>query len=142
MVADAILDTNVLVAATAPDRPGHEAAWDLLDGAERLATTPQIVREFLVVATRPPRANGLGLSVEVAVANVEIYLERLALLAEDARVVSRLRTLVAAGRAQGVPIHDANIVASALVHGARRIVTGNIRHFERFADLIPVEALN
>jgi predicted nucleic acid-binding protein len=107
-----------------------------------LATTPQIVREFLVVATRPPRANGLGLSVEVAVANVEIYLERLALLAEDARVVSRLRTLVAAGRAQGVPIHDANIVASALVHGARRIVTGNIRHFERFADLIPVEALN
>jgi predicted nucleic acid-binding protein len=141
MVVDAILDTNVLVAATAPVRPGHEAAWRLLDGSDRLAVTPQVVREFLVVATRPREVNGLGLPAEIAVANVETYLERLALPPEDARVVTRLRSLVVAGRARGVAIHEANIVASAMVHGATRIVTDNVRHFERFADLVTIEPL-
>ena len=38
-------------------------------------------------------------------------------------------------------MHDANVVAVALAHGAAAIVTDNRRHFSRFADLIAIEGL-
>lgn len=38
-------------------------------------------------------------------------------------------------------MHDANVVACALAHGATSIVTDNTRHFTRFADLIAIEVL-
>lgn len=142
MAAEAtLLDTNVLIARSHPKRRGHEAARGLLAAEGDLATTPQVIREFLVVATRPFEANGLGLTVDQAVHSAEAFLERLRLLPEDARVAWRLRQLVREGRCQGVTIHDANVVASALVHGVQRIVTDNARHFERFADLVEIVPL-
>ena len=137
-----LLDTNVLIARLHPLRRGHAEARALLAAEGVLVTTPQILRELMVVLTRPIDANGLGMDPASVVPSVDALLERLTLVPEDARVAWRLRALVSAGRAQGIPIHDANVVASALVHGARRIVTGNIRHFERFADLIEIVPLN
>lgn len=137
-----VVDTNVLLAATDESRAAHSSAIALLQEDERrLALTPQIVREYLAVATRPLEANGFGLSGAHAAANVSQFLDDMSLLSEDITSVGRLMDLVARGSAAGKQVHDANIVAVALAHRATAIVTDNVRHFSRFADLIVIEGL-
>ena len=138
-----VVDTNVLLAATDESRTAHAPATDFLNEDERrLALTPQIVREYLAVATRPIDANGLGLSGEDASANVRQLLDDMELLAEGLAVTASVLRLVAEGAASGKQVHDANIVAVALAHGARAIVTDNARHFARFSDQITIEGLS
>lgn len=138
-----VVDTNVLLAATDTSRTAHGAASRFLSEDERsLALTPQIVREYLAVATRPIEANGLGLSAAHARANIDQLLADMTLLTEDAAAVRRLLMLVAEGAAAGKQVHDANVVAVALTHGADTVVTANSQHFQRFATLIRIEGLD
>jgi predicted nucleic acid-binding protein len=137
-----VVDTNILLAATDRSRSNHQAATTFLNTDERrLALTPQIVREYLAVATRPTDANGLGLPGSRAVANVEQLLEDMELLDETAASTRRLLDLLGHGLAMGKQVHDTNIVAVALSHKAKVVVTDNARHFTRFAGLISIEEL-
>ena len=137
-----VVDTNILLAATDRSRDTHQAATAFLNTDERrLALTPQIVREYFAVATRPVQANGLGLPSENAVANIEQFLEDMELLDETLPTTSRLLDLLIQRPATGKQVHDANIVAVAVTHKASTIVTDNIAHFLRFAGLIDIENL-
>lgn len=137
-----VVDTNVLLAATDRSRDSHSAATQLISEDERrLALTPQIVREYLAVATRPMEVNGFGLAGEDAVANVEQFLDDMELLSEDAGTTRLLLELIGQASAAGKQVHDANVVAVALAHGAASIITENARHFARFAELITIENL-
>ena len=137
-----LLDTNVLLAATDRARRLHDAAFELLVSDPRtLAVTTQVMREFLAVATRPMRANGLGQSGLVAVANLEELTRDLDVLAESAQSMDRLMSLVRTAEVGGKQVHDANLVAVALTNEVNTIVTDNISDFARFADLIEIEQL-
>lgn len=86
-VADrAVLDTNVLLAASDTGRTRHSRARVILDEwpvrGTTLYTSGQILREYLSVATRPAERNGLGLKQTDAVANVRAFTERMHLLSE------------------------------------------------------------
>lgn len=137
----ALVDTNVLIAAVHSPREHHDAALALLAGSRELAVSGQVIREFLVTATRPAEVNGLGLPSEAAANNANTFVERMTLLPEDARVTARLLQLIVGGFAAGVQIHDANLVATALTHGISRLITSNVRHFARFADLVEIVPL-
>jgi predicted nucleic acid-binding protein len=69
-----LVDTNVLLSATAPFRPLHRAALVVLNDWPNqgiaLAASTQVFREYLVVATRPLEVNDLGLGVKDALANI------------------------------------------------------------------------
>jgi len=135
-----VVDTNVLLAATDKSRRTHQAATQFLNtDPRRLALTPQIVREYLVVATRPVAANGLGLTVTDAVTNIEEFLADMEFLDETLATTRHLLDLVGRGLAEGKQIHDANLVATALAHRASALVTDNQAHFLRFAGLIRLE---
>ncbi len=72
-VADrAVLDTNVLLAATDQARQEHEQAVAVINvwpaSGLVLYTSGQILREYLAVATRPVDQNGLGMAQPDAVA--------------------------------------------------------------------------
>lgn len=137
-----LIDTNVLLSATDRDRSRHQRAVLFLSTDERqLAISPQIVREYLAVSTRPIDANGLGLSVREASANVEQLLDVMSLLAEGPGTTIKLLELIGTIPVVGKQIHDANVVAVALANGVDTIVTDNIRHFTRFASLITIEEL-
>lgn len=137
-----VVDTTVLLAATDESRAVHATATRFLDhDARRHAVTPQIVREYLAVATRPLDANGLGLAGAAACANVDMLLQDMTLLPEDVTSVRHLKELMAHGSVTGKQVHDATIVAVALGGHASTIVTDNTRHFVRFSDLIAVETL-
>lgn len=135
-----VVDTNVLLAATDRSRDHHEAATRFLnEDVRRLAVCPQIVREYLAVSSRPVAVNGLGLSGEDAVANVEQFLQGMEVLAEGPATTRSLMDLVMADPSAGKQVHDANVVAVALAHRAVAIVTDNTRHFARFANVVVVE---
>ena len=137
-----VVDTNILLAATDRSRECHRAATDFLNEDERrLAVSPQIVREYLAVTTRPVEANGFGFSGADAVANVEQFLDDMELLGEDATSTRRLLELIGQASGAGKQVHDANVVAVTLAHRAAAIVTDNTRHFSRFAHLIAIEGL-
>lgn len=138
-----VVDTNVLLAATDRSRDHHEAATRFLnEDVRRLAVTPQIVREYLAVASRPVAVNGLGLSGEAAVANVQELLEGMEVLTEGPATTTSLMDLVVTGPSVGKQVHDANVVAVALAHRAASIVTDNSRHFARFAHQVAVEEID
>lgn len=132
-----LVDTNVLLSATAPLRPLHHAALAVLNDWPNqgivLVVSSQILREYLVVATRPVEANGLGLATEDALFNVMALSGRMRLLLESEPTWDRLRTLIATYGSKGKQIHDANLVASALTSGVAKLVTANVVDFSRFA---------
>lgn len=138
-----VVDTNVLLAATDRSRDHHDAATRFLnEDVRRLAICPQIVREYLAVSSRPVDVNGLGLSGEDAVANVEQFLEGMEVLTEGPATGIALMELITADPTVGKQVHDANVVAVAVAHRAAAIATDNTRHFTRFARLIAIEGMD
>ena len=135
-----MVDTNVLLAATDESRTEHHDALTILNdwpaGATTLCTSGQILREYLSVATRPADRNGLGLELSDALGNVHAIRARTTLLAEDAKVAERLLGLLADVEAGGKQVHDANVVATMLVHGTAAIQTMNLDDFARFGQYV------
>lgn len=133
------VDTNVLLIATDEFRALHQEAMQLLSGSATqglsLAISGQVLREYLVVATRPVDVNGLGLSTEVAVANFNEFLGSLNMCEETVEVSRRLRQLALAHDLQGKRLHDANIVATMEAHGISALVTQNAGDFTPFEDV-------
>lgn len=93
---------------------------------------------YLEVATRPLKLNGLGMDPKHAVAKIEELCRRIIVLKEDSRVPTRLRELVAPYEIRGKQIHDANLVALAVIHGLDVLETANMMDFWRFQTLLPV----
>ena len=141
MMADnrCFVDTNVLLAATDRTREHHKEALDFLDegmaGRLSLYVNGQVLREYLVVATRPSAANGLGMETTDAVANLRQFRKCLSLLAENGETASLLADLVDRHALRGKRIHDANLVATMRRNGLRRLKTFNPDDFRPFADV-------
>jgi predicted nucleic acid-binding protein len=66
---------------------------------------------------------------------------RLRVLDENEKVNLRLLTLLDDIRCAGKQVHDANIVATMLVHGVDTLVTINVDDFARFEKLVRVRKL-
>lgn len=140
------VDTNVLLSASDPQRALHHAALEVLNDwpnqGQALATSAQVLREYLVVATRPVEVNGLGLSIDDALANVAAFRSRMRFLEETEQVWERLRTLVSSYRCLGKQIHDASLVATSLSAEVTRLVTANPGDFSRFSPDLEIIALS
>lgn len=136
-VADRVLlDTNVLLTATDEGRAEHARAQATINdwpaAGTSLYTSGQVLREYLSVATRPAGQNGLGLTQPEAVTNVRKLRLRLRFLAESDKVGERLLELLEKVQCHGKQVHDANLVATMLVHGIDTLVTSNADDFTRF----------
>lgn len=142
--AEVFVDTNVLLAATASARPWHAKALGRLEAGfatRAVALSGQVAREYLVVATRPAGVNGLGLAQADAIANLLQFLARARVLDEDANVRATLLDLLASVPCLGKQVHDANIAATMIAHGVRRLLTLNPQDFRRFEPRIDVSGL-
>ena len=128
------VDTNVLLAATDEDRSSHDDAQTVLERCRltgrHLALNQQVIREYLVVATRPVNVNGLGLKPDLALENVDQILRFVNLLDDEPATLEVLLELVQSSQIKGKRIHDAAIVASMAVHGIDWIVTDNPMDFQ------------
>lgn len=133
-----LLDTNVLLDATDVRRARHTGVIDLLQARDCLVITAQIIREYLSVSTRPVSANGLGMEVGDALANLGEFRKLARLLPEEKPVLPTYLSLLTDVPCRGRAVHDAFLVATMLAHGVTRLVTANADDFVRYGDRIRV----
>ena len=132
-------DTNVLVNVRAVEAPHHDMALEMLERAsldhEPIRISRQIVREYLAVVTRPQIWSD-PLTPDVAIGDVNRMLSDFEVLEDSSAVTETLFALLREIPVGGRQIHDANIVATMLAHGERRLLTFNTADFRRFGDYI------
>jgi predicted nucleic acid-binding protein len=138
------VDTNILVFANVPVAPRHAQALGMLERyrtfREPLWISRQVLREYLAAMSRagplrtPHPSAILGSTVR--------QFERIFRIAEDGpSVTARLLELLERFPCGGRQVHDANIVATMLVHGIDRLLTDNVQDFKRFDSLIGIVPL-
>ena len=137
------IDTNVLVNARILEAPDHQNARGSLERAfqelEPLRISRQVVREYLSVVTRP-QVWAVAMSLEDALDDVNRLIGSFEILEDGPVVTESLITLCHDVVVGGRQIHDANIVATMLAHGERRLLTFNAADFRRYGDRIELIA--
>ena len=138
------VDTNVLVAARFVTAPSHVAACRCLDrtgnSEEPLHISRQIVREYLVVVTRSqiwPESLAIGDALKDATRLISSF----TVLEDGPNVMAMLTALCREVPVAGKQIHDANIAATMLAHGERRLLTLNAKDFRRYGERIELVKL-
>ena len=141
-----LVDTNILLTATLFTRPLYTNALTVLNDwpndGKVLCTNGQILREYLVVATRTQEVNGLGLTPVNALQNVAAINQRMNFLLENSAVSEKLRQLIRELNCKGKQIHDLNLVATAMVHGVTKLVTANVDDFKHCKEYLEVLSLS
>ena len=137
------IDTNVLVHARFTVAPEHSLARarlrDAIGGAERTRISRQIVREYLAVVTRPQTWSA-PLVMSEALRDVGWFLSTFDVLEDGPDVTRMLIALCREVPVAGRQVHDANIVATMLAYGERRLLTFDQDDFHRYHDRIePVD---
>ena len=134
------VDTNILVYATARSAPFRErarASLARMAATEPLSVSRQILREYIAVMTRQ-QIWGKALTLAEATADTAAFGRRFTVLEDGPPVWDRLMELSRRYSFGGRQVHDANVVATMLAHGERRLLTFNEADFRRFTPLIEV----
>jgi len=143
--ADSVfVDTNVLVYRAISQAPLHTEAITAMEARYnaglRLWTSRQVLGEYLADLSRPqPFTNPLP--APVLVSDVRQFESRFRVAEDSPAVTARLLDLLQQFTVGGKQVHDANIVATMLVHGIPRLLTANAADFMRFSSVIAVEPL-
>ena len=135
-----VVDTNVLVHASAPASQENERAQTAiinLNSSDTVWISRQIIREYLAVMTRPP-PRGHGLKVLDALAASQALLRSFEVFEDGPSVWSQFERLARSFDFSGKQVHDANIVATMLAYGETRLLTYNVKDFRRFEPLIEI----
>ena len=102
---------------------------------EPLHISRQVLREYLATVTRP-QSWAVQVPMEEALEHVARLAGVFGLLEDGPGVTETLAALCRTVPVAGRQIHDANIVATMLTHGERRLLTFNGRDFRRYGDRI------
>ena len=133
------VDTNILVRSRMVGAPSAYVARSMMEreisAGERLKISRQVIREFLAVVTRPQQW-APAMPMHEALDNVQSMIDSFHVLEDGPGVTNTLVSLCRQFPVGGRQIHDANIVATMLAHGERRLLTFNPRDFRRYGDLI------
>ena len=134
-----LVDTNVLLEATDEGRPLHDPAVAVFRNARAagidLFICTQTVREYLVVATRPPANNGLGMEIKTALENVAKFVTRASILPETLRAGELFLEWAGKFRITGKRLHDLQILATSAAGGMHTLLTANEKDFPKIASI-------
>ncbi len=135
------LDTNIIVYASDSSSPWHQSSREkikkLLSDGFRLFISPQILREYVSVASRSTGTEK-PTPWDLILENYEDFQTYFVLLDEGRSSVNQLRQLLSKIPAAGKQVHDANIVATMLAHNVPNLLTHNTADFSRYSKLINV----
>lgn len=126
-------DTNILLDATDEGRKNHELATEVFRSLPSAGITiqlaTQVLREYVVVATRSVEKNGLGLSLEDATDNVEQFCRCGTVISESAESFGKMLQWALKTKVLGNKLHDLQILATASERGADIFLTSNVADF-------------
>ena len=128
-----LVDTNILLEATDEGRRFHLQALAVFQNAAGngvdLFLGTQVIREYLVVATRPVANNGLGLGTASALDNIGRFRRITSLIGETVPAGELFLSWAARFGIQGKRLHDLQLLASASVAGMDLLLTENVADF-------------
>ncbi len=131
-----LVDANIVLRLSDNGSPLHAQARQALEAAHSsgriLHWCAQVMIEYWAVATRPREANGLGLTPDVANANLTDFQDLMGWLPKPPDIGERWRALVVQHQVRGRQVHDARLVALMLAHGVTEILTFNTADFARY----------
>ena len=134
-----LVDTNILLRSAQPTHPmcsqATHAVARLIRDKHSLFICAQNVAEFWNVATRPAELNGLGLSQEEVLQEVDEIERLLTLLPDVPAIYPAWKGIVQGHRVQGVKVYDARLVAVMAVYGIERVLTFNAEDFKRYSSI-------
>lgn len=137
------IDTNILVFANVLESPIHEAALSAITVAQEqgriLWISRQVIREYLMVMTRPQAFENLSKSIVLD--QIKAFRKHFNIADDTSTVTDHLQTLMADFKFGGKQVHDANIVASMLAYNIPSLLTHNVKDFKRFDKIIMLETL-
>jgi predicted nucleic acid-binding protein len=132
------IDTNVLIYANNRESTLCEVARGKLDELTRSGATlfvsNQVIREYLVIMTRPGFIEK-PISLESAIEDAQRITKEFALLIPDRNSLDKLMELILKYQIKGKKIHDAAIVSVMLTNGITDILTKNIDDFKSFQEI-------
>jgi len=135
------VDTNVLVYANVLAYPLHSVAVEciqsFIDAEIELWLSRQVLREFIAAVTRP-QTYGNPQPIGVVVTRVQTFQAQFRVAEDNPQVTTQLLNLLQRFPTAGRQVHDANIVATMLTARIDRLLTHNVKDFDRFSDLITV----
>ena len=133
------VDTNVLVMARFVTAPFHCQARDSMnlygETGDSFRISRQVIREYLSTVTRKQLWTN-PLAIEDALKDVEQMTIAFGILEDGPQVMKVFSDLCRAVPVQGKMVHDANIAATMLAHGEKRLLTFNVRDFRRYGQRI------
>lgn len=144
MAAEALfVDTNVLVYANVLETPFHEQALKAIHAAQQAGRTlwisRQVIREYLVVMTRPQVFENL--SRTTVLEQVTQFIAHFQVADDTPAVTAHLLALMGTYAIGGKQVHDANLVATMQANNVRCLLTHNTEDFQRFAEIVALEAI-
>lgn len=135
------IDTNILVYANVASAPFHAEALttirDYWKNGNVLWVSRQVLREFLVVITRPQLFSSPSSGL-IAASRARFFEQKFSIADETAQVTFHLLQLIESLDIKGKQVHDTNIVATMLANRVRYLLTHNVADFKRFSHLIEV----
>lgn len=135
------IDTNILIYANLAQSPFHNQAIAHLREFENneldLYVSRQVLREYLAAMTRPGVLTD-EIPVSSLVRDVRGFEASLIVLDDEPEVTARLLETLEQNSVAGKQIHDANIVATMLVHKIPSLLTHNTADFKRYKKIITV----
>ena len=135
-----LLDTNILGRLAQPRQAEHSptvlAVENLLRGDHELRLVPQVMYAFWAIATRRSEDNGLGLTVEQAVTELDQFRLVFPPLRDERGILEPWQELVTTHRVQGKSAHDARLVAAMKRHGLTHLLTFNPADFKRYPGIV------
>src|SRR5213083_1540487 len=138
-----LADTNIIIRFLLRNDPAchpiRGAVTILKRRREQIFTTPQNMREFWNVCTRPAnQRGGLGLSVAATEMRLRLLERHFPVLPDSPAIYEKWKRLVLAHKVRGVNVHDARLVAAMMIHGVTHILTANVKDFQRYPDITVV----
>jgi predicted nucleic acid-binding protein len=135
------IDTNILIYANLALSPFHDKAVASLREFEGIGLdlyiSRQVLREYLAVMTRPGTLTQ-NIPISSLIQDVQGFEAGLTVFDDGPAVTARLLGIIEQYSVAGKQIHDANIVATMLVHDIPVLLTHNIADFKRYEEIITV----
>ena len=102
---------------------------------EAMRISRQVMREYLATVTRPQPWSP-PVAMDAALGHLASLEARFEILEDGPGVAEMLSALCREVPVAGKQVHDANIVATMLAHGERRLLTFNEKDFRRYGERI------
>lgn len=134
MIDKLFIDSNILIHATNPQSPEHNAARSAfkkyLQSGAKLFVSRQVLREYASVMTGKAAMN-----VADTQKNIEQFMRGMTVFHDSPESFALWREFVQRYDVKGRNIHDCNIAATMMANGVTSILTHNDRDFARYTDI-------